>query len=283
MGEAGGVSSTRQLLKQHTLTDLFTHVYVTLDDYLKTSVQHARFTLPTSKRQKASYAEIMTIAVVGELLGQADAGAWFLIVKHEHADLFPRLPDTTRYYRVVRNLERVWADLALCLANAVEDDTVYLVDSKPVPVCKGARFKHPRAMSEAAQGFSTLGPVYGFKLHAVVNSAQMITRFAVVAANEADVTVARALLSPETDDLERVLADRAYLGCGVWCPSKRNALKPRPWTGWMDAARKLVETAFSSLTRVQHLVLGQLNSFWSVRASVCRKIAAHNLGLWLGL
>jgi hypothetical protein len=283
MEEAGGMSSTRQLLNQHTLTDLFTRVYVTIDDYLKASVQHARFTLPVSKRQKASYAEIMTITTIGELLSQADAGAWFTIVKHEHANLFPVLPDVTRYYRVLRNLERVWADLALSLANLIDDDTIYVVDSKPIPVCKGARFRHPRAMTEAARGFSTLGPVYGFKLHAVVNNAQMIARFAVVGANEADVTVARCLLDPEADEVERVLGDRAYLGCGVWTPSKRNALRPKSWTAWMDAARKIVETAFSSLTRCQHLVLGQLNSFWSVRASVCRKVAAHNLKIWLGL
>lgn len=138
-------------------------------------------------------------------------------------------------------------------------------------------------MTEAARGFSTLGPVYGFKLHAVVNNASMIVRFAVVAANAADVTVARALLNPLEDDLERVLGDRAYLGCGVWAPSRSNARMPNPWTPWMNAVRKMVETTFSSLVRSKNLVLRQLNSFWSVRASVCRKVAAHNLMLWLGL
>jgi hypothetical protein len=43
MEEAGGMSSTRQLLEQHTLTDLFTRVHVTIDDDLKASAQHARF------------------------------------------------------------------------------------------------------------------------------------------------------------------------------------------------------------------------------------------------
>ena len=51
----------------------------------------------------------------------------------------------------------------------------------------------------------------------------------------------------------------------------------------MNAARKTVETTFSSLVRSKNLVLRQLNSFWSVRASVCRKVVAHNLMLWLGL
>ena len=128
------MSSTRQLLEHHTLDDLFTLVYVIIDDYLKTSLQHARFTLPTSPRQKASYAELMTIALIGESLDQADAGAWFAIVKHDHADTFPNMPDVTRYYRITRNLLRVWADLALCLANTAEDDTVYVVDSKPIPI-----------------------------------------------------------------------------------------------------------------------------------------------------
>ena len=59
--------------------------------------------------------------------------------------------------------------------------------------------------------------------------------------------------------------------------------QPGPWTLWMDNARKLIETVFSSLTRKGHLVLGQLNSFRSVRAKVCRKIAAHNFARWLGL
>ena len=51
----------------------------------------------------------------------------------------------------------------------------------------------------------------------------------------------------------------------------------------MDQARKLIESTFSALTRCKHLVLGQLNSFWSVRSSVCCKIAAHNLGISLGI
>ena len=62
-----------------------------------------------------------------------------------------------------------------------------------------------------------------------------------------------------------------------------NPKQPGPWTLWMDNARKLIETVFSSLTRKGHLVLGQLNSFRSVRAKVCRKIAAHNFVRWLGL
>ncbi len=44
----------------------------------------------------------------------------------------------------------------------------------------------------------------------------------------------------------------------------------------MDAARKTTQRVFSSLTCIKFLVFGQRNSFHSLRAHVCRKIAAHN-------
>ena len=128
-----------------------------------------------------------------------------------------------------------------------------------------------------------MGGVHGFKLHAAVNNAQAICRFAIVPANEADVSVARCLVNEHEDDLSLLLGDKAYVGVGIFTPSKRDAKKPQLWTKPMDSARKLIETVFSSLTRAKHLVLGQLNSFWSVCSSACRKIAAHNFGLWLGL
>lgn len=225
----------------------------------------------------------MTIALVGELLNQPETGTWFMLVRNEFKHLFQKLPDVTRYYRILRNLERVWADFALCLANSVNDETTYSTDLKPIPICKLKRSKFPRAMTEASKGFSTMGGAYGFKLHAVVNNLKMLSRFAIVPANEVDVSVARALINPDWDELDRILGDKAYVGMGIFTPPKVNSKHPGAWTKLMDSARKLVETVFSSLSRGKHLVLGQLNSFWSVRASACRKIAAHNLGIWLGL
>ena len=277
------MSSTRQLLKKHTIETLCTIVYTVVDDYIKQSLGAHRFNLPQSNDQKATYAELMTIAFVGEFLNQPESGTWFLMMKYQFGSLFQKLPDVTRYYRILKNLERIMADFALCLANDADDETTYSTDSKPIPVCHMKRNKFPRAMTEASKGYGTMGGVFGFKLHAVVNNALMLCRFAIVPANEADITVARALLNPDCDELNRILADKAYLGMSVFTPPKVNAKYPIPWTKLMDSARKLIETVFSSLTRGKHLVLGQLNSFWSVRASACRKIAAHNLGIWLGL
>ena len=117
------MSRTRTLLEHHSVVDLFTMVYVAVDDYIQNSLQHHRFTLPESNNQKASYSELMTISLMGDLLAQPYSGNWFEWVKHEYANLFPSLPDLTRYYRVLGNLERIFADFALVLSNSLQDDT----------------------------------------------------------------------------------------------------------------------------------------------------------------
>ena len=118
----------------------------------------------------------MTIALVGELRSQDHVGNWFDSVKVEYAALFPELPHRTRYYRVLKRLERIFADFALRFARS---DTLHVIDSKPLPICKGVRWKRPRAMTEATSGRGGLGWFYGFKLHAVTNQQGVICRFAI--------------------------------------------------------------------------------------------------------
>ena len=277
--------TTTLALDQDTVCDLFTLVYVYIDDYLQAAVSSGLLTLPEEPHQKASYSELMTIGLVGELLAQPSQGHWYALVQDLFTALFPCLPDRTRYLRVQLNLERLYADLALRLPHFGEL-TVYAIDSKPLVHCVGGRFKRPRAMSEAASGrgghggYGKTGFFYGFKLHAVIDDHGMVVRFAIVSAQVGDAPVARALLDPEESAL--VLGDKGYQGCGVYAQPRQNARQPRPWGGAMKWIRKTIETVFSQLQRGKHLMLPQLNSFRSIRAHVCRKIAAHNLALFFG-
>ena len=104
---------------------------------------------------------------------------------------------------------------------------------------------------------------------------------ALLSANEHDVSVARALLDEEHDDFNAIIGDKAYVGLGIYTPPKENAKEPRFWCHFFAKARKFIEAISSSLQRCRNLALQQLNSFWSIRASVCRKIAAHSLILFL--
>ena len=108
-------------------------VYVMVDDYLKRSVEVGHFSLSTAENQKGSYAELMTIALVGKLRSQGHVGDWFDSVKVEYAELFPEPPHRIRYYRILKRLERIFADFALRFTGA---DTLHVIDSKPLPICK---------------------------------------------------------------------------------------------------------------------------------------------------
>ena len=268
-----------ELLSKQTVTDIFTAVYVLVDDYLRAVQRLGRSKLPKKRSQKGSYSELMTIVLVGEVLQQKNQGLWYLMVKAEYQALFPTLPALSRSYRIQRNFERIYADLALLLA---EHDGVYSIDSQPLPICKGVRYTRDRLLSEADSGRGgATKKFYGFRLHAVCSGVGAICRFGIAPANEHDVTVARCLLDERYDDLHSLIGDKAYLGLGIYTPPKQNAKEPGFWCGFFARARKSIEAVFSSLQRCRNLALQQLNSFWSIRASVCRKVAAHNLILFL--
>ena len=270
---------TQELLSDITITDLFTTIFVLVDDYLQEAQRQHRFHLPTKGNQKGTYSEIMTIVLVGEILQQRNQGLWYLIAKQSYADLFPSLPDRTRFYRIQRNLERIYADFALLLA--LHDDT-YVIDSTPIPICRGARRYRDRNMTEATTGRGGVDKyVHGFKLHAVVTGSGSLCRFAIVPANEHDVTVGRCLLAERYDDLSRIVGDKGYQGLGIFTPPKRNSKEVGFWCSFFSKLRKGIESVFSCLKRCRNLALQQLNSFWSIRASVCRKVAAHNLLIFL--
>ena len=153
------------------------------------------------------------------------------------------------------------AELAL---SVLGDSRIHLIDSKPLPVANpkspplGKRSSWSQ-FPEARKGFSTMGMVFGFKLHALTNLEGLFERWAFAAANHPDVTrssseaalvrswLARELTAgledPESPSLELVLGDKAYIGTGVLTPKRSNMTRrvrtprssepvlggPQPW------------------------------------------------------
>ena len=82
------------------------------------------------------------------------------------------------------------AELAL---SVLPENRVHLTDSKPLPVVNpkspplGKRSSWSK-FPEAGKGFSTMGMVFGFKLHALTNLEGLFERWAFAAVNHPDVT-----------------------------------------------------------------------------------------------
>jgi hypothetical protein len=154
----------------------------------------------------------------------------------------------SRFYRISRNFERIYADLAMLIA---QHNGVYLIDSKPIPICKGIRYSRDRQMSEASTGRGgATKRFFGYRLHAIGNTMGYICRFGIVSANEHDATIAKSLLNDTYDDLNMIIGDKAYIGTGIYTPPKDNARESGFWSGFFSKARKSIESIFSSLARL---------------------------------
>lgn len=256
---------------QHSLEDLFLHVYVVVDDWLKEN--ELRFALPKQRKQVASYSELFTIAVVGELVAQPFESVWYWLVGQSYQKLFPKLPEYSRYHRVTRNAEKLWAALALELVADLAG-AFKIVDAKPLPVAKGKRAEWAKCL-EASKGFSTMGMVYGFKLHALVNERGLFERWSFASAHHHEAAIAPELVEGVVGS---IVGDKAYLGNdAIMTPKRKNMTEPSCWNKTLNRLRKRIETSFSVLVGSLSLHAAQVKTFRSLRARVNLKIAVHNL------
>lgn len=143
-------------------------------------------------------------------------------MQQRFGDLLPCLPEYSRHHRVLRNAEPLLAALALSVVS--KQPQLRLIDSKPLPVAKGERADWAKLLA-ATKGFSTMGMVYGFKLHALTNEQGLFEKWAFAPAHESDVTLAHALLKGCEDTL--VLGNKAYIGSSACTPKRKNMLGRR--------------------------------------------------------
>jgi len=113
---------------------LLVAIYVWVDDELK-ALQAQGFKLPKKqKHQKATLAELLTLAIFLLLQGQ-DLAKGYLAAKSTLKAYFPSLPHLSRFYRVLQKAQGILAHLAIRLAGGM--GLLQVVDLKPIPLAHG--------------------------------------------------------------------------------------------------------------------------------------------------
>lgn len=233
--------------------------------------------------------EILTMEIVGEILGfdtDKDIVGFF---RDFYADYFPNLSCRVTFARHAANLWAVKQDLFQHLAGKF-NDTIQVIDSFPIPTCRFARARFSRLF----KGFAAYGKemgnqtFYGFRLHAKINSLGMIQAFEVAPANIHDIKMLPELTQ---NDSGMLLADRAYLsgplkqqllleqGLELSIPTKygeptslnRNELGKR------KRLRRSIETVGSQLCHDFHIKKIWARDIWHLINRICRKILAHTI------
>ena len=228
--------------------------------------------MPPKVRQpneKASDAELVSIAVLQKIHHQLYFSCWWRFVKLNFCTHLPSLTQASvRLNRLLPTIE------AVCVE--VEDLDFCLIDSLPLPVCRSKRASRCK-VREATMGFGTQGSVYGFKCHAWSTLNGKLAQYVIRPANQHDLIAGYDLNAAWVAfGAPRIIGDKAYLDGVNLTPPKKNArtLDPR-WKKEYGAARKMIETVFSSLTSAG-IRWGQIKTLVSLRLKVALTVLAHN-------
>ena len=277
------------------LDSLIIAVFCLVDDDLPASLAQSRLR-QRGPRPVLRDSEVLTMEVIGEYLGLDCDVAIFNYFRRHYGHFFPNLArlHRTTFVRQAANLwrvkERLWQRL---VEKTGCDPSWAMVDSFPVAVCRFARAPRSRTF-RAEAGFGRDHTIkqtfYGFRLHVRICWPGVITRFAVCAAEVADLAVLEEL-SEQTQG--SCLADRNYWspalherlaeqGVRMLVPFKKARYDPEPERSHaISSIRYRIETVFSQLCERFRIKRVWARDMWHLSGRLLRKVLAHTIGVLL--
>ncbi len=286
----------------HTFEDLCTVVYVLVDELYQLHMQpHDHRPGP---RAAFTESELLTVALVAELIGLDEETAILGYLRRNHARLFPLLPERTRYNRRRRALGEALNTLRRQVLGWVlallppDERPLALIDSLPVPV---VGFHHARG-EHAWYGCASYGynaskkqTIYGFKLHVVTTGDGVIVDFVLAPAHLTDGTFTEQLLGNNYHLL--VVGDKGSVDASVQTtlaerqdvllltPKRANqhVQLPAGLTSLISHFRQMIETVNSQLADQFHIETNKAKCMSGLVARLQAKLAAHTFGLYINL
>ena len=270
------------------LNTFIVNVFCETDDFMKKFFppRHIRTRGPMPQMADS---EILTMEIVGEILGFDTDKDIFGFFRDFYAHYFPNLTCRVTFARHAANLWAVKQSLFEHIADKFKD-AVQVIDSFPIPACRFARARFSRLFRGVAAYGKEIGnqTFYGFRLHAKINSLGMIQTFELAPANVHDIKMLPELTR---DDSGMLLADRAYLseplkqqlleqqGLELSIPTKYGEPThlSRKELGKRKRLRRSIETVGSQLCHDLHIKKVWARDVWHLINRICRKILAHTI------
>jgi hypothetical protein len=269
--------------------DLIIEVYVRVDDFLKQLG-------PLRKRgfsPKLSDAEVITMEIVGEILGFGSDKAIYDYFKHHWMDWFPHLGHRTTFTRQCANLFCIKKQIREYLYEKHTKNDLLLFDGFPIPTCnpKRVRRKNP-FYGEASFGYCAAKDkkYFGFKGHLLVNQEGLLVDFEMTPANGDEQEALLDLAIPGTT----VIADKGLLGAPlkeklrengveIHTPLRKNMKETRPksFVANIMNIRRKIETVIGQLVDRFNVQCIRAKDTWHLMSKVQRKLCAHTFAFIL--
>jgi len=252
---------------------------------------------PRGEQSDCSNSELLTMVLVEECMGW-DEETEAISQWQQHHDLFPHVPDRTRFNRRRRALTDAVTLIRQRLLTLLDDalDRQCVIDSLPVPVIgfhlvPGAASARYWRNEGADYGRVTTKKqtIFGYKLHLLVTLTGVIRTFSLAAASAHDVMVAPELLGEEWDRV--VLGDKGYISAPLAqalreerqvtlvTPPRSNQRTQRDpaFTHVTNGMRQVIETINDQLEDQFRIGKNHARTIGGLCARLASKLTAHTL------
>ena len=232
-----------------------TEIYCFVDDFLKTPPGLAHWRRSPHAQPQFSDAEVLTIALVQGVFEVATLKQTYRLVAQNWRTAFPALPVyhqwVTRLHLLLPHVSELLATTCGHWPNAAR---LYLLDSKPIPLCQPIRHGRVRLLRDegAYFGKSSKGWFFGFKLPLLRHVAGRVLNVILTPGNWDDRAPALALV--QAVDGGVTLGDLGYRGpeCAADLAAEADMLlltrdQAPAHRFVLSQVRQLVETTFSQL------------------------------------
>jgi DDE family transposase len=242
----------------HNINDALLVTYVFVADFLKKHPKMAQWRASNNDEPDFTDAEVIAIALMQGSLGTACLKKTFQHIAANHADAFPKLCSYQRWIARLHALSPiVGALIRAALSQHRMRGRVYILDSKPIPLCKPVRHGRVRLLSEdgAYFGKNSVGWYFGFKIHVLMHKNGGILNVILTPANTSDKDQDIVFLLASAVEGGLSLADLGYrskdlrallkesLGMGLLTPAD----VPEKHRWFLSHLRERIETTFSEL------------------------------------
>jgi transposase len=241
-----------------SILDQMTAIYVFVDDYLKAHPHATQWRRSNHGHPAFTDAEVITLALLPGCLGAATLKHAYRSAQANWRSAFPLLPSYAQWLARLHALSGVVGQLLQAAGErAAGEAHFYLLDSKPIPVCKPIRHGRVRLLREegAYFGKTSCGWFFGFKLHVLIQQQGAILATILTPGNWSDEGEALALALSVSGGVG--LADLAYQGpelfLSLWEEASLCLVTPTAAPrgserrALISSVRERIETAFSGL------------------------------------
>lgn len=160
---------------------------------------------------KQSDAQIISVHILGKLLGFSSERAWHRFIMGNLFDA-SEFPERSRYNRRCRDVVQIIKWIRCQIVQSQPKGAYTIIDSLPIPLCHNIRIPRIRRFKGIAnRGYcaSKRSYFYGCKAHIQITDAGMVTSYVITPGSSHDIEVTEEVVSQAPHPV--TLGDKGYI------------------------------------------------------------------------